>query len=107
MQQRKLHVAFVGGVECVDRQLVALGYELGIEVEVHHGHMKSQGKQRLVSLIARADAIVLVTGVNSHGAVGVAKREAAKAGVAVRYLKFCGSATARAVLSELATSTAA
>jgi hypothetical protein len=103
----RLRVAFVGGVECVDRQLIALGDELGVDVEVHHGHMKGVGKDRLVALIARAHVLVLVTGVNSHGAVGVAKREAAKSGAEIRILKFCGSSKARALLSELAHARAA
>jgi hypothetical protein len=103
----RLHVAFVGGVECVDRQLIALGDELGIDVEVHHGHMKGQSKQRLVALIARTNILVLVTGVNSHGAVSIAKREAVRSGAEVRILKFCGSSRARALLSELAQARAA
>ena len=103
----KLRVAFVGGVECVDRQLLALGEELGIAIEVHQGHMKSQSRQRLVSLIARANLLVLVTGVNSHGAVSVAKREAERAGTPIRILKFCGSTRARSLLSELAQANAA
>ncbi len=97
----KLRVAFVGGVQCVDRQLVALGDELGVEVEVHQGRMNSQSKQRLVALIARANVMVLVTGVNSHGAVSIATREAERSGTEVRILKFCGSSRARSLLSEL------
>lgn len=103
----RLRVAFVGGVECVDRQLIALGDELGIDVEVHHGHMRGQSKQRLVSLIARTHVLVLVTGVNSHGAVSVAKREAERSGTQVCILKFCGSSRARALLSVLAQARAA
>jgi UDP-N-acetyl-D-mannosaminuronic acid transferase (WecB/TagA/CpsF family) len=103
----RLRVAFVGGVECVDRQLLALGDELGIDIEVHHGHMKAQSKQRLVALIARANVLVLVTGVNSHGAVSVAKREAERFGTEVRILKFCGSSKARSLLAELAQARAA
>jgi hypothetical protein len=98
----KLRVAFVGGVACVDRQLMALGDELGIDVEVHQGHMKAQSRQRLAALIARANVVVLVTGVNSHGAVCVAKREAERSGTEVRIVKFCGSSKARSLLSELA-----
>jgi hypothetical protein len=103
----KLRVAFVGGVGCVDRQLVAIGDELGIGVEVHHGQLTSQSKQRLVALIARTNVVVLVTGVNSHGAVGIAKREAERSGVELRILKFCGSSRARALLSKLAQARAA
>lgn len=98
----RLRVAFVGGVECVERQLIAAGDELGVDVEVHPGHMKGPMKDRLVALIARAHVLVLVTGVNSHGAVGVAKRAAAKSGAEVRIVKFCGSSKARSILSEIA-----
>jgi len=98
----RLHVAFVGGVERIDRQLVAMGEELGIDVEVHPGHMKGAGAQRLVALVARANVLFLVTGVNSHGAVSVAKREAARSGVPVHILKFCGASRARALLAEVA-----
>lgn len=103
----KLRVAFVGGVACVDRQLLALGEELGIDIEVHQGHMKAQSRHRLASLIARANVLVLVTGVNSHGAVSVAKREAERSGIEVRILKFCGSSRARTLLAELAQARAA
>ena len=103
----RLRVAFVGGVACVDRQLVALGEELGIDVEVHQGHMEAQSRHRLVSLIGRANVLVLVTGVNSHSAVSVAKREAERAGIEVRIVKFCGSSKARSLLSELVQARAA
>ena len=46
-------------------------------------------------------------GVNSHGAVSIAKREAERSGTEVRILKFCGSSKARSLLSELAQARAA
>jgi hypothetical protein len=107
MENARLRVAFIGGVECVERQLVALGDELGIDVQMHNGHMKGRDKDRLVALASRAHVVVLVTGVNSHGAVGIAKQAAAKTGAAVRIVKFCGSSKARALLTELAQARAA
>ena len=44
--------------------------------------------------------MVLVTAVNSHNAVHIARREAERSGTPVRIVKFCGVSTARALLQE-------
>jgi hypothetical protein len=103
---RRVRVAFVGGHDRVERQIVSFGEELGVDVEVHNGATSGQGKARLVSLVHRNDVVVIVTGTNSHNAVHVAKREAAKVGAQVRILKSCGAGTARALIAELACSAA-
>ena len=51
--------------------------------------------------------VVIVTGTNSHNAVHIAKRGAEKAGARVWILKSCGVGTARALLTEIAASSAA
>jgi hypothetical protein len=99
---RNLRVGFVGGHDRVEREILSFGVELGIDVEVHNGHMAGQGKDRLVALVQRTDIVVIVTGTNSHNAVHVAKRAAAKAGTRIRILKTCGSGTARVLLAEIA-----
>jgi hypothetical protein len=101
MSQR-LRVAFVGGVYRAGRDLASFGEELGLDVEMHDGAMRGNATARLAALVHRTDFLFIVTGTNSHGAVHVAKREAAKAGVRVRILKFCGSGTARALLTQVA-----
>ncbi len=95
-------VLFVGGVERIERELAFIGDELGLDVRIHDGHARGQSMGRLAAVVRGCEMVVLVTGVNSHGAVQIAKREAQKAGAAVRIVKFCGSATARALLAELA-----
>jgi hypothetical protein len=104
MSQR-LRVAFVGGVHRAGRELATFGEELGLDVEVHDGTMRGNAKARLAALVHRTDFLFIVTGTNSHGAVHVAKREAAKTGARVRILKFCGSGTARALLTQVAETT--
>jgi hypothetical protein len=106
MSQRR-RVAFVGGHDRVEREIVAFGEELGLEVEVHNGHTRGNGAARLIALIQRTDVVVIVTGTNSHNAVHVAKREAARKGAVVRILSFCGAGTARALLTEIARANAA
>jgi hypothetical protein len=99
---RRLRVGFVGGHDRVEHEIVAFGAEVGIDVEVHDGHTAGTGKCRLVALVRRIDLVVIVTGTNSHNAVHLAKREAAKAGARVLILKACGVGTARALLAEIA-----
>jgi hypothetical protein len=93
-------VAFVGGVRKVEREILAFGEEMGVDVEVHDGHTKGQGISRLAAVVHRTDLVVIITGTNSHNAVQVAKREASKAGKRVLILKACGARTARAVLTR-------
>jgi hypothetical protein len=95
-------VAFVGGHARVEREILAFGAQMGLEVEVHDGHTKGGGAARLVALVHRNDLVVIVTGTNSHNAVHVAKREVAKSGARLRILKACGTGTARAILAEMA-----
>jgi hypothetical protein len=104
---RRLRVGFVGGHERVEREIVASGARLGIDVEVNNGHTAGPGKDRLVALVQRTDVVVIVTGTNSHNAVFIAKRAAAKAGTRVRILKACGSERARELLAQIAQAPAA
>ena len=99
---RRPRVGFVGGHDRVEREIVSFAAELGLDVEVHNGHTHGNGKQRLVALVHRTDLVVIVTGTNSHNAVHLAKREAAKSGAQIRILKSCGAGTARALLAEIA-----
>lgn len=104
MKEKHVHplsVAFVGGVGRIERELVSLGDTLGARVEVHDGETRGKGRAQLSALLRRSDVVVLVTAVNSHNAVHIARREAGRAGTAVRIVKFCGVSTARALLQEL------
>jgi sugar (pentulose or hexulose) kinase len=98
---KRPHVTFVGGVHRLQRTLQAVAQRVGVEVEVHDGHVRGNGAATLAACIRRSTAVVVVTGVNSHNAVQTAKREAEKYGVAVHILKFCGNATARELLESV------
>lgn len=91
----------------MEREIVSFGAELGLDVEVHNGHTRGNGATRLSALVQRSDVVVIVTGTNSHNAVQLAKRAAARTGALVRILSFCGAGTARALLAEIARANAA
>jgi Uncharacterized protein conserved in bacteria (DUF2325) len=96
-----LRVAFVGGVFRVEREIYAIAAELGVDVEIHDGHVRGHAKARLAALVRRSDVLFVVMGTNSHAAVNVVRTEAARSTVDVRLLKSCGSGTARSVLTAL------
>jgi hypothetical protein len=104
---RPLRVAFVGGLDRLERTIVEAGCALGVEVEVHHGDVHGRGSDALERVIRRADRVVVVTGLNSHGGVVTAKRIARRYGVDVEIVKNCGIATARELLSAFVSRRAA
>lgn len=75
-----MRLTWVGGVEKSERMLENIAAEAGWEMEFHGGHVGGRGEGKLRAAIARADLVLIVTGVNSHGAVGIAKREAQRLG---------------------------
>lgn len=49
-------------------------------VEFHDGHMDGRGSRQLRSMVERCDLVVIVTRINSHGAVKLARDVARKIG---------------------------
>ncbi|MFO0679231.1 MAG: DUF2325 domain-containing protein [Polyangiaceae bacterium] len=94
-------IAIIGGAERVERTFRELALELGVDVDLHDGHMHGRGNEKLSNQIRRADLVLVVTGINSHNAVRAAKREAARFGAPVRILKSCGAGVARDIMNEL------
>jgi hypothetical protein len=95
-------VGFVGGIDRIEPQILGFGERLGLRVEVHNGRVTGKSRTRLEALVHRNDLVVVVTGTNSHNAVHIVKREAAKVGVPVQLVTFCGAAAARALLARVA-----
>lgn len=85
-----MRIAWVGGVESNEKQLELVAARAGHEVEFHGGHMGGRGEDRLKSSIARADVVLIVTDVNSHGAVLLAKKLAKQLGRDFIVTKRCG-----------------
>ena len=102
LRKRTDHVTFVGGHDRIEREIIPFGAELGIEVVVHNGQTRGHGAERLVTLIHRTDLVIIITGTNSHNAMHIAKREAAKVGARVRIVRACGTQTARDLLMQVA-----
>jgi len=96
-----MRVVVVGGVERTERLLQDAAAELGHELEFHGGHMDGRGAGGLRSAVDRADFVIIVTDVNSHGAVQVARQEARRTGRPAVVVRRCSPSRLRAVLGEL------
>ena len=93
-----MRVALIGGVERAEAQLDRVAREFGAELLYHPGHMGGRGAPELRSVVERAELVVVVTDVNSHGAVQVARKEARRLGRPMVLLRRCSPGKLRAVL---------
>jgi hypothetical protein len=95
-----MRVVVVGGVERTERMLQDAAAELGHQLEFHGGHVDGRGAGGLRAAVDRADLVIVVTDVNSHGAVHVARQEARRTGRRSVVLRRCSPSRLRAVLAD-------
>ena len=67
-------IGIVGGLERSEQDFHRLAKRLGCTIEFHSGHMGGRGAATLDRTIERAELVVIVTDLNSHGAVQQARR---------------------------------
>lgn len=96
-----LRVGIVGGVERAAPKLHELAAEAGVTLEFHEGHMEGRGSAALAALVDRVDVLLIVTDVNSHTAVQLARKLARKVNLPVHLLRQCGPSRFREWLRAL------
>jgi hypothetical protein len=92
-----MRIGIVGGAERLADRLSAVAASAGHELEFHDGHMRGTASDRLRALVERSDVIVIVTEINSHGAVLHARDLARKAHRPVRLVRRFGTSQLRAL----------
>ncbi|MFT3776528.1 MAG: DUF2325 domain-containing protein [Minicystis sp.] len=95
-------IGWIGGRERNETALERIAERSGHKLEFHSGHVGGRGANDLRALVERSDFLVIVTDVNSHGAVLLAKKLAQRAGRASLVIRRCGSARFQALLDALA-----
>jgi hypothetical protein len=96
-----MRIGIVGGIERSEALYKQMAVDAGHELEVHSGHIGGRGIATLESLIARVDVAVVLTDVNSHGAVQSARRLARRFRVRERIVRRLGVARFDELLDEL------
>ncbi len=97
-----MRIGIVGGVERVEPLYGQMAQRLGHEVLFHGGSVNGRGAKALEHLVDRCDLVVVVTDVNSHGAVRLARRRLRERGSAPILLRRCGLSRFGELLESLA-----
>jgi len=96
-----MRIAVVGGL---DRHVASLAQQAagaGHAAEFHHGRVGGRSAQELEAIVERSDVVVIVIGVNSHGAASIAKKAARRSGCAAVIARTCGPSRFGQILSAL------
>lgn len=71
-----MRIAVIGGRYKNEGQLSRIARAQGYELEFEEGHTKGRGVEGIRTAVSRSGLVVIVTDVNSHGAVHTAKKAA-------------------------------
>ena len=71
-----MRIGIVGGLERSEPAYREVAERHGHEVTFHSGHVGGRGCASLVGMVSTVDLVIVITDVNSHGAVSLARRAA-------------------------------
>jgi hypothetical protein len=97
-----MRIAVIGGIDRSANELVRMAKNAGFRMETHTGRTKGRGAEEIRAVVKRSDMVVIVTNVNSHGGMGVAKDAAQKLNRDWVIMRTCGPSKFQEVLDSLA-----
>jgi len=96
-----MKIALVGGLVRREAELAKLAAEAGHEIEWHTGAVGGRGADGLKAVIERAHLVLILTEINSHGSMYLAKKVARQLGKKAMVLRKCGPAKFQELLQRL------
>jgi hypothetical protein len=87
-----MKIALVGGLVRREAELAKLAAEAGHEIEWHTGAVGGRGADGLRAVIERAHVVMILTEINCHGSMYLAKKVARQLGKKAIVLRKCGPA---------------
>jgi len=96
-----VHIAIIGGLDRNEARFEEMAREAGHSAELHVGDLGGRGSPALEAAIARADLVVIVTEINSHGAVRRARDLARARGRRALLVRKFGSSQFAGLLDAL------
>jgi hypothetical protein len=97
-----MKIALVGGLIRREAEFAKLARDAGHAIEWHSGDIGGRGADGLKAVIERSDVVVILTQINSHGSMYLAKKVARQLGRGAFVLRTCGPARFQLLLQELA-----
>jgi hypothetical protein len=98
---RRPSVAIVGGPERLEARYRRVGEFAGVDLYFHKGWVTAPGRIALDAIVRRCDRVLIVTDVNSHGAVKAARESAEAHGTRALFVRKLGVATFQKLLAEM------
>jgi hypothetical protein len=96
-----MRIAIIGGREKNEVELSRVAAQANYELEFHHGHIVGRAISAIRNIIARADLVVIVTGINGHMAVNLSKAEARALGKPMLLISRLSSARLKGLVGAL------
>jgi ABC-type uncharacterized transport system substrate-binding protein len=96
-----MRIGIVGGLDRSEPLFARMAEAAGHEALFHHGATSASGVRALTSLVENSDLVIVLTDVNSHGAVRIARQLLRERGRSPVLLRSCGSARFGALLAAL------
>jgi 4-hydroxy-3-methylbut-2-enyl diphosphate reductase IspH len=97
-----MRVAIIGGLERHEAEIERRASELGHTVEFHRGCVGGRRAEALVVMVSRCDVAIIVTKVNSHGAMHLAKKAASRSARPTLLTRTCSPSSFWGILQLLA-----
>lgn len=95
-----MHFGLIGGLDRNARHYEELARAQGHSVEWHPGILAGRGGETLAAIVERADVVVVVTEVNSHGGVFRARALARNRGRHCVLVRKMGAGRFKALMEE-------
>ncbi len=96
-----MRIAVIGGRYKNEGQLARIAQARGYELEFEEGHTNGRGVESIRTAVCRSDLVVIVTDINSHGAVHAAKKVARQLERATLIIQNFGAARLSRLLDAL------
>jgi hypothetical protein len=97
-----MRIAIIGGLERHESEIERRASGLGHSVEFHRGRVGGRHTAELEAIVQRCELAVIVTRVNSHGAMYIAKKAASRHARPSLITRTCGPSQFSAILDSLA-----
>jgi hypothetical protein len=95
-----MHVAVIGGLDRLEPEYRRTIHDLGADFLFHNGDC-SNGRHVLKNVVCKADIILFITSINSHGALKVVKATCKKTGKQFKVVRHPSTNSVYKTLSEI------
>ena len=96
-----MRIGWVGGLKRSGTYLARIAAEAGCELEYHNGNVRGRGADGLANLVERSSCVIILTTINSHMGVQLAKQMALRQKRPVFVMQRCGPHTFRRLLDTI------